>query len=274
MSNINNIKAFNHCSSRLQEDEKDTIIQDFINGISGEWNEMTGDNFIHLEDAINWVTDYILSKEQLRNKYNSEKKKIMKEEYPFFERGTHWCTYTPKKEKKPQLYLTLEGFTYWAMGSNTPKSFLIRYWISRQHVRRISPSHVKCSPIKKRKRDNVVETPPRKNKEKVFQPVKHFVLEQALMELEEIRTKNTEVYFIWDGEAMKIGLTTKGANKRIKQLQTGNSKNLEIFRTVKTDNPFVLERFLHDVFGERRVRGEWFSVSSEEVSSLVRFLKG
>ena len=68
-----------------------------------------------------------------------------------------------------------------------------------------------------------------------------------------------KVYFLSDGEYIKIGFTTKTIEKRIKQLSTGSAKRifcLGYFQGTVED-----ESNLHRRFGKLRLRseGEWFA---------------
>jgi hypothetical protein len=222
-----------------------------------------------------------LSEQQAHKKYITEKKKALKLNDPFFEQGTHWCLYTPSTEKKHSIYLTMEGVTYWAMGCSVPKANIVRSWISRQYIRQRSIignySNITLrSPVKKRSMESIDTTPKRKrHKIKKSYMEEHPELVKALNELKKIELENSVVYFIWDGSVMKIGLTTKGAENRKCQLQTGNSTQLEIFKTIQTSDPKSLEKFLHSIFKEQRVRknGEWFKVTKKEIKELTLFLE-
>jgi hypothetical protein len=68
------------------------------------------------------------------------------------------------------------------------------------------------------------------------------------------------VYFIFDGEAVKIGYSTK-ALKRLKNLQTSHSRTLKIIGTMP--GSIRLEKQLHKKFRRLRVRNEWFRYTKE-----------
>jgi len=68
------------------------------------------------------------------------------------------------------------------------------------------------------------------------------------------------VYFIFDGEAVKIGYSTK-ALKRLKSLQTSHSRMLKIIGTMP--GSIRLEKQLHKKFRRLRVRNEWFRYTKE-----------
>lgn len=76
------------------------------------------------------------------------------------------------------------------------------------------------------------------------------------------------VYIITDGTNTKIGWS-KNPQKRLKQLQTGNSNKLKILKIY--DVPRVKERFLHKALFRFKIRhnGEWFKISSTDAISIV-----
>lgn len=57
---------------------------------------------------------------------------------------------------------------------------------------------------------------------------------------------------------IKIGIS-KNPEQRLRQLQTGNSSQLSIVKTIKADNNFKDEKALHLKNKEHLIRGEWFS---------------
>lgn len=78
------------------------------------------------------------------------------------------------------------------------------------------------------------------------------------------------VYLIEDSEnnMYKIGATRGKADKRMKQLQTGNCTELKIINTFETDYPYRLETMLHNKYKNLNVFNEWFSLDSDIVSSF------
>ena len=76
----------------------------------------------------------------------------------------------------------------------------------------------------------------------------------------------------------KIGSTRgKSVEKRLKQLQTGNSSELFIKDSYETEHPFKLEKMLHNHFKEKNLIGEWFELSEsdicEEKMNIIESLK-
>ena len=67
----------------------------------------------------------------------------------------------------------------------------------------------------------------------------------------------------------KIGSTKcKDINKRLKQLQTGNSNPLFLKAYYETSRPFKLETMLHNRFKEYNIIGEWYELTKENVGSF------
>jgi hypothetical protein len=80
------------------------------------------------------------------------------------------------------------------------------------------------------------------------------------------------VYFIYNSltHNFKIG-KTKSIETRLKQLQTGNEIKLEVTRNIDNNNPEI-EKYLHEYFKDRRLNGEWFNVSIEEIDYVINLV--
>ena len=76
------------------------------------------------------------------------------------------------------------------------------------------------------------------------------------------------VYFIQAGPTIKIGLTKNNPMKRLKELQTGNARELLPRHYVRTDDMFRLERELHEYYAEYRREGEWFALPEGELEKI------
>jgi hypothetical protein len=67
----------------------------------------------------------------------------------------------------------------------------------------------------------------------------------------------------------KIGSTRgKSVEKRLKQLQTGNSSELFIKDSYETEHPFKLEKMLHNHFKSSHLIGEWFALSEDDTEKF------
>lgn len=69
------------------------------------------------------------------------------------------------------------------------------------------------------------------------------------------------VYIIRSSNGLhKIGVA-KDVNRRLKEHQRAHpSEQLDLIRTIETDNMMSTERFLHGLLDKRRVQGEWFAL--------------
>ncbi len=71
---------------------------------------------------------------------------------------------------------------------------------------------------------------------------------------------------------VKIGLS-KHPNKRLKQLQTGNSEKLKLQYTVEVDDDkaILFEKIIHKTNNHTRISGEWFNMSINEAITELDF---
>lgn len=69
-----------------------------------------------------------------------------------------------------------------------------------------------------------------------------------------------------DTNNYKIGISKKPANEeRIKNLQTGNHKELSLIFELKSNCHTTLEKTLHRTFKYNNIRGEWFEFPNQEI---------
>lgn len=66
-----------------------------------------------------------------------------------------------------------------------------------------------------------------------------------------------------ESDRVKIGFS-KNPGQRIKNLQTGNSRKLELMGWIKCEGQFF-ERKLHKKYGENHIHGEWFYLEPSDV---------
>lgn len=78
------------------------------------------------------------------------------------------------------------------------------------------------------------------------------------------------IYLICDPNqnVYKIGVTKNLVQDRIKKLQTGNASELHIIHTIETEYPFRLETMLHNKFKDKKVHGEWYSLSQDDITNF------
>lgn len=75
------------------------------------------------------------------------------------------------------------------------------------------------------------------------------------------------LYLICDplNDSYKIGVTTrKNVDKRLKELQTGNSSSLFVMQTFYSKHLFQLERVLHKHFYGKKELNEWFKLDADD----------
>jgi hypothetical protein len=71
----------------------------------------------------------------------------------------------------------------------------------------------------------------------------------------------------------KIGISKNPVNRRLKQLQTGNSNEIFIVNEYKTKHYKEVERFLHRKYYSDKALGEWFELSHEDVVNFTKTAK-
>lgn len=65
----------------------------------------------------------------------------------------------------------------------------------------------------------------------------------------------------------KIGITDD-VRKRLSQIQTSTPFNVKLIHSIPLANAWLLEKHLHERFAKKRVRGEWFKLSSDDVNTV------
>lgn len=68
-------------------------------------------------------------------------------------------------------------------------------------------------------------------------------------------------------DTFKIGVTKNEIEKRIKQLETGNSEDIFMASYHRTEYPYRLEKMLHIHFAPYNVNREWFKFSDDIIPS-------
>lgn len=76
------------------------------------------------------------------------------------------------------------------------------------------------------------------------------------------------VYLVTDGHYYKIGLTRNEPYKRLAQLQTGTAHRLSMVDYGLYENCADMEKYLHQKYSNKRVSGEWFNLSEDEVKAI------
>ena len=86
---------------------------------------------------------------------------------------------------------------------------------------------------------------------------------------EEPEIEEDYLYIIRNNNLCKIGYSSNW-KKRYKAYKT-HLGFVDIIYLTKTKNSFYLEDKLHEMFKEKRVTGEWFSLSNEDLLKCVSF---
>ena len=77
------------------------------------------------------------------------------------------------------------------------------------------------------------------------------------------------VYLMKSGKYYKIGRSIS-AEKRTYEIQLQLPEELKLVHEIKTDDPVGIEAYWHKRFSNKRVRGEWFSLTSQDVKTFRR----
>ena len=77
------------------------------------------------------------------------------------------------------------------------------------------------------------------------------------------------VYLMKSGKYYKIG-RSDCAEKRAYEIQLLLPEKLKLVHKIKTDDPKGIERYWHQRFSSKRLRGEWFDLSSQEIKAFRR----
>lgn len=78
------------------------------------------------------------------------------------------------------------------------------------------------------------------------------------------------VYVVSDGKNYKIGYTDEAVKKRIDSLQTGNANKLTLIHHIEGGRS--LEKLFHKAFESKRLNGEWFNLSDEDIQIIKEWI--
>lgn len=77
------------------------------------------------------------------------------------------------------------------------------------------------------------------------------------------------VYLLKSGRHYKIG-RSNASGRREYELDIQLPQRAEIIHEIKTDDPAGIERYWHRRFEGKRLRGEWFKLSAEDIAAFKR----
>jgi len=67
----------------------------------------------------------------------------------------------------------------------------------------------------------------------------------------------------------KIGYTRRDVSKRIKELKTGNGSEMYVIDSFNSKWGTKIEAQLHRTFKSKKINGEWFDLTDEDVKSFI-----
>lgn len=88
-------------------------------------------------------------------------------------------------------------------------------------------------------------------------------------ELEKKKKEYGYIYFCTDGEHIKIGKSKNYPDKRVTTLSTNYHKKFTLLGYVYMGNYSEHESKIHIILKDRRVVGEWFSISLKELTDIL-----
>lgn len=76
------------------------------------------------------------------------------------------------------------------------------------------------------------------------------------------------VYFItYDNKYYKIG-KAKQLKDRLKVFSVEMPGNIEVFHVINSEDMWLTEKLFHDYYADKRVNGEWFNLSVEDLNYI------
>lgn len=80
--------------------------------------------------------------------------------------------------------------------------------------------------------------------------------------------KLSKIYILQVGDFFKIGYTANSVEQRVKQLQTGSPDKITIKYVFESNHKMKVERSLHRLFSHKRLSGEFFDLSNEDLNKI------
>lgn len=78
------------------------------------------------------------------------------------------------------------------------------------------------------------------------------------------------VYIVRSLDRYKIGLSSnlRTLKRRLDEMNTLNAYGIEQIMLIQTRRPESVEKKLHTQFNDRRVNGEWFELTEDDLNSI------
>ena len=84
-----------------------------------------------------------------------------------------------------------------------------------------------------------------------------------------VKSVDGHVYMIKYGDAYKIG-RSDDLERRVKQVSVQIPEKGSLIHAIRTDDPSGIENYWHRRFKGRRVNGEWFKLTPDDVKAFMR----
>ena len=82
--------------------------------------------------------------------------------------------------------------------------------------------------------------------------------------------KDRRIYIVQSGEYFKIGMTSDLVEYRVKYMQIGNPVEIKIIAEYRKGNSSVIEKELHKIFIDKKVRGERFYLNKDDLQLIKK----